>query len=725
MSDMTLMMRIGAITDASFHRAFGAANERMGSLNSMHQRMGQNLMTGTAQLAAFSAPLIGVASSAIEFESSMAEVNKTVGFKSTQSLQSFSNEIKNLSKEIPLSVNQLANIAASGGQLGVLEKDLIGFTKGVSKISVAFDMSAEKAGDSMSKLMNSLGEPISKMTEIGDAINAVSNSSPAKASEIINALGRVGQVGKNFGLVKEETIALSSAFIAMGSPAEVAATSVNAMLTTLSTLDPKNKKQRAAFSSLGLDIQKFSKLVADDGQQAIMTLLESINKLPDSEKIRTLTGVFGKEYASQIATLSGGIGTYTNQLRTLKDLDSSGKSKYLGSMSKEFASISGTTKNKLQLFKNNLNLLAINIGETLIPAINKAILAVTPIVQSFSDWAKTHPSLITGIIKVVGGLLLFKVAFSAIAFAIMSVVTPIIKTISAFRMIGSAIGAIRVALAANPILATALAISLVALAIYKNWSHIKSFFVWVWNGIKAAFSTGVAAIKFIVMNFTPLSAFIKLWEVVKPYFSKLWIRLNSFAKSGVGNISRTIINWTPIGLFYRSFAKVMSWFGVTLPAKFTDFGSMIIQGLVRGISNKIGAVKAKISELASLVSGSFKRTLGIQSPSRVFMGFGRNISEGVALGIDAKSHDAIQASDAMAQRLAQTQYSTRVLAQASVASAAAGSSSGGSQQFYFNPTITIGNANADSINDAMQLSFEQFKVMMRRYKADVARGAWT
>src|SRR5690606_1152967 len=103
--------------------------------------------------------------------------------------------------------------------------------------------------------------------------------------------------------------------------------------------------------------------------------------------------------------------------------------------------------------------------------------------------------------------------------------------------------------------------------------------------------------------------------------------------SGIANIAATIVNWSPIGLFQRVFAEVMSWFGVELPARFTDFGGMIMQGLISGIKGMGTAVKDAVIGVGDSAVGWFKEKLGIQSPSRVFIGLGENVSEGAALGI--------------------------------------------------------------------------------------------
>ena len=183
---------------------------------------------------------------AIDFESSMADVKKVVDFESSEELNAFGKEIRKLSQTIPLLPTELAKITASGGQLGIAKKDLMGFTTLVAKIGTAFDMSAEQAGDTMAKIMNVYGLGLKEMEGLGDAINHISDNSAAKASEITEILNRIGGTAKVMGLSAENAAALGSAFITMGKAPEVAGTAINSLFTKL--LAPE--KQTAGFKKL-------------------------------------------------------------------------------------------------------------------------------------------------------------------------------------------------------------------------------------------------------------------------------------------------------------------------------------------------------------------------------------------------------------------------------------------------------------------------------------------
>jgi TP901 family phage tail tape measure protein len=138
------------------------------------------------------------------------------------------------------------------------------------------------------------------------------------------------------------------------------------------------------------------------------------------------------------------------------------------------------------------------------------------------------------------------------------------------------------------------------------------------------------------------TAVVRNWDKVKAYTLKKWKEIVMFAKSGIGNISKTILNWSPIGLFYKAFAKVLNWFGVKLPADFTGFGSMIIDGLGRGLEAMFPGILAKLSAFADKVKNVFSSSMEIHSPSRVFKGFGGYLMEGLSLGIDGKSRGVLR-----------------------------------------------------------------------------------
>lgn len=75
----------------------------------------------------------------------------------------------------------------------------------------------------------------------------------------------------------------------------------------------------------------------------------------------------------------------------------------------------------------------------------------------------------------------------------------------------------------------------------------------------------------------------------------------------------------------------------------SSIGRNIINGVVNGVSGAAGALYNKLRNVASSALSSFKSTLGIHSPSRVFATAAGFIVAGIVQGIDKNQDDAIDA----------------------------------------------------------------------------------
>lgn len=271
--------------------------------------------------------------------------------------------------------------------------------------------------------------------------------------------------------------------------------------------------------------------------------------------------------------------------------------------------------------------LKLELGEKVQPLYNKALMAGAQALDMLNGFMKEHGTAATVIISVLTVLAGLLVVAGTLTIALAGVLGPlaVIKfsmatlgvegTIlsrvlgggaAALRLVGSAVMFVGRALLMNPVGLAITAIALGAYLIYQYWEPIKAFFVGIWNQVRTAFDGGLA---------------------------------------GIGAL---IVNWSPLGLFYQGFAAVLSWFGISLPEKFSTFGANIMAGLVGGITNGLGAVKDAITGAADSVVGWFKEKLGIHSPSRVFGELGGFISEGAAVGIEGGQSKVAKAAAALA-----------------------------------------------------------------------------
>jgi len=123
------------------------------------------------------------------------------------------------------------------------------------------------------------------------------------------------------------------------------------------------------------------------------------------------------------------------------------------------------------------------------------------------------------------------------------------------------------------------------------------------------------------------------WDAVKLYFSNAWTEIKAGFSGGIGGILTTLANFSPIGLIYQAFAGVLSYLGVDLPSRFTEFGNMLVNGLVNGLLAGLGQIKNAVSSIADSAINMFKEKLGIHSPSRVFTALGGFTMAGLTQGL--------------------------------------------------------------------------------------------
>lgn len=679
---------------------------------------------------------------AVEFESAMADVKKVVDFDTPKQFKEMEQDILRLTRTIPMAGTELAKITASGGQLGVARKDLPKFTETIAKMSVAFDMAADQAGDSMAKLANVYQIPIDQIGKLGDAVNHLSNSSPAKAGDIINTLGRVGGVAKQFGLTEIQTTSLSNAFISLGKTPEIAGTAINGMLTKLMTADKQGAKFQKALKNMGMESKDLKKAIKENGEQALMDFLKQVGKLPKENQMGALVDLFGLEYADDVAVLVSGLETYKKSINELKKTSKDGKPAFIGSMDKEFAARSATTANNWRIFKNSLTEIGITAGSVLLPALNQLMTTIRPIINSFADWASKNPEVVSALVHLAAGFAALKVGGLMFRFvgnelsglmvsfrlakALLGVdwlatvirfksgigalarIFGVVKT--AATLLGSGLMSLGRFLLMSPIGIALALLGVAAYMLYKNWDGVVGGAKALWQDL-SNFISGVV-------------------NSIASFFGTCWERIKAFFNSGIGNISAQIINWSPLGLFYQSFASVMSWFGVQLPSSFTQFGANIIQGLWNGLKSKIESVKTWFAQQAASLKQTFAGVMGIHSPSRVFRRFGGWMMEGLQIGLDKGASRPITSVANTAGRLKSGfanhmgQMAARISSGRAAFADARSSQSTGGMTINYNPTINAPGGNPQQIEAALQMGLREFEAMFRRMMEGKARRAY-
>jgi phage tail tape measure protein, TP901 family len=687
----------------------------------------------------------GLADPAIKFESAMADVRKVVDFDTPEQFKEMGNDILKLTRTIPMAGEEIAAIVAAGGQSGVARENLLGYAKDAATMGVAFDMAAGDAGEAMATMANVLGKPITEMAQFGDVINHLSDNANSKAKDIVNVITRVGSDTRMLGLSENQAAALGSTFLSMGKAPELAAQAVKGMSSAF--LQLKAGAHEKELKQLGFTTKSFAAAMNKDAQGAISSFIEKVKKMPKDKQYPLLAKVFGKQYADDVLLLAQNTGEYNRQLSLLQETDANGNLKYIGSMQREFENRSNTTENKLTKLKNSLTEIAEKIGRAFLPVITSFVENITPVIYSITEWVETNPQLMEwvltiggGIGAVVGGLLTLHSAFSFVTAGLLPFLklgkflggflgnflfSAISKLSLGFgyligyiakgaMMFSKAIFMMSRALLTNPIGLLIAGIAVAAYLIYDNWGKIGPWFAELWQTVSGAFSSA--------------------WSSITNFCSEAWTNISNFFTSGIGNITAKILDWSPLGLFQQVFSTVLSWFGIDVPSKFSDFGKNMIDGLVNGIKNAWESAKQIVSDLGDGIKGWFAEKLGIHSPSRVFKSYGVNVVEGLAIGMNKSIPMAEDASDNLSSAvgLNGVSHNTGLLTNYQPLNRAEVMSSATTQAqgitVHFNPTINVNggdrNGVLNQVEQGLKMSLSEFEMMLKRVLDQQQRRAY-
>lgn len=559
-------------------------------------------LAGTAmKTAVLAAPLVGATKAAMEFESEMAEIRKVVDFDTPEQFKQMGQDILDLSTKMPMAASGIAKIVAAGGQAGIAKEDLLEFAQDAVKMGVAFDLTADQAGDMMAKWRSAFDLNQDGVVALADKINYLGNTTAASAPLISDVVTRIGPLGEIGGVASGEIAALGATMIQTGTKSDVAATGIKNLILGMSIGEKATKSQAAAFQQLGFDAADMAKRMQTDAKGAILDVFHAIQALPKDQQAGVLKDLFGEESIGAISPLLSKLYLLEDNFNKVSDA-----TKYGGSVDAEYAARCETTANQMYLFKNSMTAVAIEIGSALLPAINSILRSIVPVVVAFANWAKEHQVLIQTMVALAAsfaGVLLAARSILAIraGFRMLKETADMFFTVNkngetvlrgsatasklfhaglnglgaAFRLAATGARALAMALMANPIIAiVAVIIAVVAAIIYfwntneqfraaviAIWNNIVSFgmslfsalaafFTGVWNGlvtIATAVWSGIMtvatmAVSVIMDIISAFGAFFTgVWNGCLAIASAVWDAISSFV-SGAASVIEGIIS---------------------------------------------------------------------------------------------------------------------------------------------------------------------------------------
>lgn len=548
---------------------------------------------------ALGATIAAPVKAAIDFESTMADVKKVVDFDTPDGFKKMGQDIINMSKVLPMTANDIGKIVAAGGQSGIAAKELMTFAESAIKMGVAFDITADQAGQAMAEMRSAFKMNQQQVVVLADKINYLGNNTAASAKDIMEIVQRIGPLGEVAGTASGEIAALGATLRGMGVQNEIAATGIKNLMLSLTAGKAATKSQREAFARLGYSSTAVAKSMQLDSKKTMLVILKQVAKLRKHEQSAVLTQLFGKEVVGSIAPL------LTNIKELEKNFDAvADKMKYAGSMEKEYQARAATTANALVIFRNQITALGITIGSVLLPAVNSVLKTISPWIGKVTELAQAHPVVTKAIVATAGALITMRIATFAAGFAFTYLRGGALRVVGALagaraqmaltavssRAVGAAatvangglvgmatrgipavvsgVRAIGAAFISTGIGALITGLALGGLWIYRNWAGVKAFMTGTLQGIQQGL------------------------QPVTEKFQALWDKLGPVktAFQWVADVAGKVWDW------FTKLAEPVSYSGEELK-KAGDAGQKFGKALAAGIDFVLGPIQFLIDKI--------------------------------------------------------------------------------------------------------------------------------
>lgn len=386
---------------------------------------------------------------ATKFETAFTGVKKTVeapiGKNAEEFFSDLKEEILDLSGELPVAADEIANVYQAAGQLGIASENLTGFSKAMIQLASATNLSTDEAATGLAQFANVMGTDQTLFENMGSAIVALGNNFATNERQIVSFAQEMAIAGKLAGLSEADVLGFGTAMASMGLDAASSGTAFQRFTQTLigevatwdSTVGEGSSKLSLIAETAGMTSEQFVQAWGTDATGAIQLFLDGLGQMDVSEQLKMFDELDISQ--QQEITMLQSLASNTDLVSGAINMANQAWGENTA-LSAEAGAANATTAAHFQLLQNNISRLAITVGDILLPAFNDILEELQPLIEKIRTFAQEHP----GIIK---GAILIGLALGAIGSAITTLL-PLITLISGaggLAAIGTALGGVMTA----------------------------------------------------------------------------------------------------------------------------------------------------------------------------------------------------------------------------------------------------------------------------------------
>ena len=404
-------IRLGAKIDLSevTNKVSAAATKATQKLSGVAGALSKTVGTAAmATLAGIALAMAGGAAAAVKFENEFANVKKTMNdVDDPKVFENIQNDLVALSASIPIMLEELAGIAAVGGQLGIGANDIAQFTEVVAKLGGATNMTSEQAATGMARFLNVTNEQISTIGKFSAVLVELGNSTAATESEILLLAQNFGAAGSLAGLSTQEILAFSAAMKETGQQSQAGATALGKLFMQLDDAAKLGGKEMAVFAeTAGMDVNQFRRVVETDIGSAAQIFLEGLNKMNAEGRSSTETL---KDLGLGTIRVQRAILSLANNSEGLEEALARANKQVItqNALNDEAAQKFETAAMQLKQVKSTVNAAAVTFGQAFLPVVKVGISllqVLADVLLGIAGIFKDYPALLGLVITGLTGI---------------------------------------------------------------------------------------------------------------------------------------------------------------------------------------------------------------------------------------------------------------------------------------------------------------------------------
>lgn len=562
----------------------------------------------------------------VDFDASMSRVQAITRLDKgdpdkAKQLEGLRKQSRELGGSTTFTAGQAADAQGYLGMAGFDPKAIKAAMPGMLNLAAAGGADLAQTADIASNIMSGLGMTADQMDKLGDVLVGTFTRSNTNLQMLGDTMKYAAPMAKTYGVELEVAAAMAGKLGDAGLQGSMGGTALSSIMNRLAAPPKSAQKALAQLKIKTADANGNLRQMPD----ILKEIYDKTKSLGTAQKGGLFKAIAGEEAVKGMAQLveQAGIGELQKLIATLRQTQ--------GEAGKTSRVMADNLKGDLTTLSSAWQDLGIELEEQQDGPLRSLAQTITDIIRGVKSWAAENPKLAAGLVKTVAIIAALAVAVGGLLLSVASAMLPFIALRLAFAQLGIKLpGLIGILLNLGKTVLPFVGQALLWLG--------RALML---NPIGLAITTIAAAAYLIYQN----------WDAVKAYFTEAWAEIKAGFDGGVGGIIATLVNFSPLGLIYQAFAGVLSYLGVELPGRFTEFGGMIVSGLVNGLMAGMGQIKGAITSIGDSTIGWFKEKLGIHSPSRVFAELGGFTTAGLTQGLEAGTKGPLNAVLSMGKQL--------------------------------------------------------------------------